>query len=119
MKQNIDIQQYSELDDVQKRRMLEWWNPIRGDLFFFTDRNLVLIVEAASDEGIESIGELIPKQKCEPLLSIGQMIQYILSRSRTWQFISDCIQYDCIQFNREFADSLWEAVKLELANPNY
>lgn len=106
MEKRITIEQLQELSDDQKKHLQESWKPRRGDTFYRSEGNLVLLVEAASDEGIESCDELISKQGCLPLLSIGQMIQLVedfaISKGAVWELKHDWYKYSVtIRTDRE------------------
>lgn len=121
MKQRITIDQLNELSEGQKNKLQGLWEPRRGDMFFNTQRNLVLLAEAVSNEGIESVGDLLSKKECLPLLSIGQMIELLdpygstIFTSKMW-IAADPPIYEISVNGRQFyeanmCDCLWEAVK--------
>lgn len=121
MKQRITIEQLNELTEEQMQQLREWWKPNRGDMFFYPERNLVLLVEAASDDGIESAGNLIKKLACLPLLSIGQMIEFLDPDGCTIfafcnMIAAEPLVYEASVNGEQFyganmCDALWEAVK--------
>ncbi|MFD2334663.1 hypothetical protein ACFSR7_35925 [Cohnella sp. GCM10020058] len=120
MKQRITVEQFNALSEKKKRKLVDLWRPERGDLFYNPERNLVQIVDAASDEGIESSGELIPKYNCKPLLSIGQMICLIKDlleekSGREYYKFGDIIGDIEVWVLPELCDALWEEVKISIS----
>lgn len=102
MKQNISIEQISELSDEQKERLREWWVPDWGDKFFLlgrteleedivtgSRRNTTDMETPRYVEGTDRIFSLIDdwifdKVDCLPLLSIGQMTHFLYEETNDW-----------------------------------
>lgn len=91
MKQNILIKEIEILDQEGKTKLLEWWKPKPGDLVFLPDAWI-------DSPGKPVVGHLIQKrygglgiaineerwgnsEGALPLLSIGQMIQFLNDHS--------------------------------------
>lgn len=70
MKQNITIEQLNELSDKGKEKLREWWKPKEGDL---TDCGTYYY----DGEYVFFENKMDGNQKCYPLLSIGQMIEFL------------------------------------------
>ena len=85
MKQHITIDQLNELSDKGKKKLIKWWEPKEGDKFLNWDEE-VFYGELSSSTEAESYepdkiyfkgsaGE--GKEKNLPLLSTGQMIEFL------------------------------------------
>ncbi|MNP52803.1 hypothetical protein D3C76_1472190 [compost metagenome] len=98
MKQRIAIDQLNELSEDQKDRLQGLWKPQRGDMFFNTQNNFVLLAEA---------GDLLSKKDCLPLLSIGQMIEILQEYDR---FV-DIWYIEKNVFMPNLCDVLWDELK--------
>lgn len=120
MKQHITIEQLNELSEKGKVRLREWWFPnnVREhDLYWFGEDYEVETIGCCEDE--VSVGKELP------LLSIGQMIEflfdndfgpYITSNDNAFYWIVEPVKK--IDYwkkqeysNTELCDALWEAVK--------
>src|SRR5690554_4691823 len=89
MKQHITIEQLNELSDKAKEKLREWWKPEEGDLVIFLQDNNHFDKETfvvgtgtfLTDKGwgvnYEDQAGLMPKENVYPLLSIGQMIEFL------------------------------------------
>jgi len=139
MKQHITIEQLNELSKKGSDRLIEWWTPVRGDKYLKKDLNRELFYgqldsphdaeEAKPDKvyfcGTDGEG----KERDLPLLSIGQMIEF-LGDGRDYKHMPDMtIQFkefsseSLVDYGIEFkygnkttkayelCDVLWEAVK--------
>lgn len=135
MKQHITPQDLDQLTPAGKEKLRAWWKPNVGD--FYIDRVYVphkdvgefLVVEEG--EGYHNeIDELLAEKEIEPdetlpLLSIGQMIQYLKDTNNIWSSPYDggflCYSeefgwsVDCGDSKKELCDALWSAV-VELLN---
>lgn len=141
MKQHITKEQLEELSESGKDRLREWWVPLRGD--WVAEGSKEFVLTALEDEGYyviedESFRHAIEKKDMLPLLSIGQMIQF-LNREYVEFYMLDednfpdnyeelqgkppCI--DCwyvrvvgkgehSHIEKELADALWEACRVVL-----
>ena len=92
MKQNITEKQLNELSEKGKKRLRKWWKPKTGD-FMISDLS----------DGSKSVGFVVQSELVGgtdlPLLSIGQMIEYLND---------DYIPYERA---KDFCDALWKLVK--------
>jgi hypothetical protein len=118
MKQNITTDQLAELNEEQRKRLNEWWKPADGDCCAywngrwkkFTEMVAVQLVHI-DDEGYEDGG--FEKGKADyPLLSIGQMIEFLLEKEEyghnDWDNLTLPVPY---RKKLRVCDDLWEAVK--------
>jgi len=136
MKQNITIDQLEELSLEQQIKLRDLWKPKQYDLVAYTyeyheglETDKVIIkglynndpnlVEEVSDMEGEYV---FPKGDCLPLLSIGQMIEYLRQykldindsnyREGEWFIFLNKYRGSNNYFrNTEIIDALWEAVK--------
>jgi len=113
MKQHITTEQLDfELNDKGKAKLRSWWKPKIGDLYIWHD------------------GDKTPKY---PLLSIGQMIEFLKEQGsfgmeeveksngtniKTIWELDSINEWIHIGEKEELCDSLWEAVKDVLKNVN-
>ncbi len=77
MKQNITPEQLQELNEEQKDRLQNWWEPMRGDMVSrHVDHNQLCLGE---DDGwlFFECERLRHRSEYLPLLSIGQMIELL------------------------------------------
>lgn len=93
MKQHITEEQLNELSDIGKKTLKEWglkrnWNNEKPNIVFLTDGKV---------------------QGWLPLLSIGQMIEFLNDRELR-QFTSRFMEM-VEESDKELCDALWEAVK--------
>lgn len=136
MKQHITPEQLNELTDEQKEKLREWWNPQYGDM---TNHDLTWGDDGDGKRGFWEEDKEIETAftngyvPCYPLLSIGQMIEFLdsldlevcISKPHLTQYevaiydkYTDKIQLNVDQgfYQGELCDALWEAVK-ELLTP--
>ncbi len=131
MKQNITAEQLKELNEKEKKKLRDWWNPKEGDMFLDSDGEVFY----GQSNGFEDETYLPDKIyfKCTdgegketdlPLLSIGQMIEFLGINRRVnkmvlfknWEagdFGGEDVGYrlgDPIE-RKELCDALWELVK--------
>ena len=122
MKQNITPEQLNELSDKGKEKLRKWWIPRRGDIVYGNspveeNRLISLVAENVDEKGISDNESYvwIPKEKGLPLLSIGQMIEFLDEDADSLMNMGDhWIVYDRKNdslFKVELADALWEACK--------
>ena len=123
MKQHITVEQLNELSEKGKEKLRKWWKPIVGD--WFDDDGYMRIIP---DD--ETKGAFVLNSFHTPLLSIGQMIEFLDEHLKTdWSICSgknllffgrsDRNEiYGKIPQNRkgELCDALWKAVKEVLEN---
>src|SRR5258708_757804 len=115
MKQHIMPVQLNELSEKNLKKLQEWWKPQKGDLHTklpIFDRAIIF----SYSDGM--IGD-----NNYPLLSIGQMIQFldentkyefhIFRRMVDWKIIYEEMQYGKI-LGQELCYSLWDAIKESL-----
>lgn len=138
MKQHITTEQLNELSDKAKEVLRGWWQPQKGDLYTnsYALDQLPHIVQTHLDEccggdfcgnrlNLEETIILVKETKSLPLLSIGQMIEFIsenemgrwhIHSGKTqseWSIESHNLYGDNMEIldHVELADTLWEAVK--------
>jgi len=142
MKQHITREQFNELSDKGKDRLREWWEPNYGDRYTMIElkvngkprKNQKLYEFTVYED--DEYGWKDPKEYCEywityPLLSIGQMIEFLDEEQEkgsevvTWIMLSkgshswsvgtfgntfmgnNGINTEC----PELCDALWDCVK--------
>ena len=142
MKQHITTEQLDfELNDKGKAKLRSWWKPKIGDLYIWHDGwsekngfNWTINVVDEEDEAIDGLiwidGDKTPKY---PLLSIGQMIEFLKEQGsfgmeeveksngtniKTIWELDSINEWIHIGEKEELCDSLWEAVKDVLKNVN-
>ena len=154
MKQHITTNQLSELSDQSKDKLRKWWKPKEGDYIKYVNSDSTTIVYAWYPEfeaitcelDIEESSAHKDKKDFYPLLSIGQMIEFIHDHTKTYE---DCVKFGAIaelyirrefkknddgtdftilgwsapiirgsHFSSELVDALWEAVKQILEREN-
>lgn len=129
MEQRISVAQSNELNDGQKERLREWWEPAGDDVFWVDGEGLVIRHDAYQEFGqlvpqFYVNGRMIPKTKCLPLLSIGQCIELIASKTNEMglQFYNTTCDWHVWLGNYggrmkrdwledELITTLWQAVK--------
>lgn len=88
MKQYISEKQINELSGEGKERLGEWWEPVRGDLCVHDYGGVCVITNNHTYElvagyeprpGVKVDVQIMkmPKKEFLPLLSIGQMIEFL------------------------------------------
>lgn len=115
MKQHITVEQVNELSDKGKEELREWWKPTWGDITslgqvvithsFNLDSEEEYFMASAGDQSAEET----LKSECFPLLTIGQMIEFLGSLSRIDSVF--LLTWEMNDSPDEFCDTLWEAVK--------
>lgn len=109
MKQHITPEQLNELSKEGKKKLRTWWKPQVGDVYLSED-NTIEVIFCCEDEIEEEV---------LPLLSIGQMIEY-LDDSLTNDFVIDFVGLQLryknfwYPFKENLRDALWEATKEKL-----
>jgi hypothetical protein len=124
MKQHITVEQLSELSSIERKKLQNWWKPQPGDKLAYIDG-----IDSREDWLVEydvmwyfadahSLEQFITMMRdgdtILPLLSIGQMIEFLGDEVFSIEFEVD-MWFVKLQYNnyneRELADALWEAVK--------
>jgi hypothetical protein len=113
MKQRITVKELEKLTDAQKGILRDWWKPSEGDF----------VTGDGQDGAYMCMGQLevdnLIKENVLPLLSIGQMIQFIqehkpllkgISKNRFNQWFVN-IDNGMLGYKDELCDALWEATK--------
>lgn len=128
MKQNITIEQLNELGEKGKERLREWWKPKEFDLYISRYGYEVNGWEVDNDgcvsfdeeNKLDKVNDGDSKwEKCYPLLSIGQMVEFLDENKIMLQFDNYGRKYENekdvkhfhIGFNEQLCDNLWLAVK--------
>lgn len=108
MKQNITSEQLNELSEKGKDRLSEWWTS------HYYGKELPENVECSAYDTEAYISSPLCEYGVEPLLSIGQMIEFLSDHDRDWHYeieqwgLNDVCEMPDVE---ELCDSLWEAVK--------
>lgn len=124
MKQHITVDQLTELSDKGKARLRESWQPQNGDKVWYDDQTKSGYVGFLTDNGEGYWNDMSDpdwnKNDFMPLLSIGQMIEFldekqpyqygIHRRIVDWKVVVHDRQYGKVM-GEELCDSLWQAVK--------
>lgn len=117
MKQRITFEQLQELSDEQKKRLWEWWEYNPGDIVVdFIDEGKSVFSLSTNDSR-----QFRPSPTQYPLLTIGQMIEFLDPDGRTIFAFCNMIAaeppiYEASVNGEQFyganmCDALWEAVK--------
>lgn len=130
MKQRITVEQLEGLNSEQQKKLIEWWQPKKGDFYIDYEWNMKHIVSSYDDEMIvDMFEELNIKKICLPLLSIGQCIEFLIgisesiclettdydfTESKVGTCIEDLLNNNLIGCEYELIDALWEAIKESL-----
>lgn len=142
MKQNITKDQLNELTDKAKDRLNKWWKPKEGDRFYTTDPHSFIGLDEEikesivcpemqwDEESFVTVNDDLGKDYY-PLLSIGQMIEFLDEYKQNKEWKIEKTTYDerggwfwsvdgKKQYVRSLCDALFEAVKeiLERENGN-
>lgn len=135
MKQHISSEDLEQLSEKGRERLREWWKPEYGDLVAFrtgqqrkfrTEFYAPFECEGFSCETVQ-VDWLLREEEAYPLLSIGQMIELLVSRGKNfsmaydrnpdmWTFINgkwwprpgETIDEELVI---DICDRLWEATK--------
>lgn len=128
MKQHIIIEQLHELSEKGRERLRKWWNWEKRDLFYCFIQKKTWAIGEFNWEKTKDIDH--PCEKDLPLLSIGQMIEFLGEKKKdihiertdsvdVWT-ISTCYDYDKEwkfgEDKKELCDALFTAVKEILEN---
>lgn len=134
MKQHITIEQLNELSEEGKDTLRNWWLTENGNVFVFFSRDLNKWYEGVIDEEHWEKEVHYPsgkREKAYPLLSIGQMIEFLREKSMgdldlqiwinsagssVWLGIGKQENKLAGGEDMEIRDALWEAVKEILDN---
>lgn len=137
MKQFIAIEQLNELSDKAKGKLREWWEPKAGDWFYGTygDRDVdneyydnfsIWILSPYPTDGgfygasLNEEEDAAPDKNALPLLSIGQMIEFLDTKVKPCYELRkiDLMWLIDITLDKfyqskdyELCDALWEAIK--------
>lgn len=120
MKQHITPDQLNELTPEAKEKLREWWEPEEGDSFAREFKDGEMQTETVYHSWIGSYEDNKPDQSCFPLLSIGQMIEFLADNSNGYyehSYIDDnfnkqvSIGNVAVGWRNDLCDDLWQAVK--------
>lgn len=132
MKQHLSINDLNQLSEKGKIKLREWWKPEYGDFvaikYYFQRkyREKIYIDELGYDLVDEVMGITDLNESALPLLSIGQLIQFLDEHNPSGKGFSKIdatkgtdglnyfwvvVQYDKYYKELELCDSLWMAVK--------
>lgn len=116
MKQHITPDQLNELSDKGKERLREWWKPKDGD-FYENGGHVEIVPDDWMKYGWR------PWKGYIPLLSIGQMIEFLEEHGELFDVVKNFFDYGTTKATfedvglkeeadkLEICDALWEAVK--------
>ena len=118
MKKHITVEQFDELGNKQRQLLRDWWRPQPGDHAYFEGMYKVMIEADSPFVGTSGV-------KYYPILSIGQMIEFLMETNSYIQdsYIDDSYKNTIagsdygvlgIGWDGELCDALWKAVKEEL-----
>lgn len=125
MKQNLTIEQLNELSEKGREKLRKWWKPDNGDVWKTDGGDFIFFDEKAPECELQVMGiELSFTEGCLnaslPLLSIGQMVEFLEENSEhefsifrrivDWKIIYEGQHYGKI-LGGELCDALWEGVK--------
>lgn len=132
LRQHITPQDLDQLTDLGKQKLREWWKPTPGDFFSgsWPYEHKKLVGEDSDGYGSELMQVIENKDNYLPLLSIGQMIQFLdehgnfgMSKCETqdpavgvWELDSND-EWIVEAQNKELCDALWSACVEVLHKP--
>lgn len=131
MKQRITIEQLNELTDEQMKRLREWWYPNNVRLYdqyairykyddVMRFEPAIYLGDYFRSEKPSTIFDDVRVGEALPLLSIGQMIEFIhFKRKRIsidtsefgWEVVARTGDEASASIQEELCDALWETVK--------
>jgi len=121
MKQRLTVDDVVGLTDSEKVKLRVLWIPQDGDWFYGThmrrsryesDEYILSPYEVDGGYYGASLTESPPDKDAIPLLTIGQMIEILLSKGSNWHDIKDIITYGSDGMGMiDLCDSLWNKVK--------
>lgn len=123
MKKHITVEQLNELSDKGKRRLRKWWKPTFGDKIYYEKKSIEYWFDNDDKYNMDNWKNLgwgiahkepKPKQYKDhrlPLLSIGQMIEFLRDSSYEGSSYFGANETDVQHQGKELCDALWEAVK--------
>jgi hypothetical protein len=124
MKQHITIDQLNELSDKGKERLREWWRPVAGDCVYEISFDMVDFTTEDCEGMWPQLSIILSdKQRHLPLLSIGQMIEFLVGtygKRVDMDQVKDCsrdtsewiVEAKHMSYHaEELCDALWESVK--------
>ncbi len=132
MKQHITPDDLNQLSEKGKERLREWWEPEYGDRLAFKPygcrklRERIYIEEMGYDIIDEVLGTTTIDANALPLLSIGQMIEYLdehtehaiealaIDKGEHEWHVYWLVKNKPTIKSVELCDALWEAVKESL-----
>jgi len=122
MKQHVTVKQLNELSEKGKKKLRKWWKPKRGDKFsnlswsdevFYGELSSSTEAESYEPDKVYFKGsEGEGKEQDLPLLSIGQMIEFLEENKEDW------INHIVISWEKRvrlgknyICSALWQATK--------
>ena len=99
MKQHITPKQLNELSKKGKERLRKWWKPKEGDFVYgenrYLEKSSSIFTQGCTSKtelhcscGRVECGDVYKKSEALPLLSIGQMIEFLMKHDKHRTFIS-------------------------------
>ena len=122
MKQYISVEQVLELPEEKRQRLREWWKPQVGDWFYGSHhtvndnmaglKEVHLLTNNVTDCGWygASLYDAEPAPDSLPLLSVGQMMEFLDSKEE----LVDVLPPDAFFDAENICNRLWAAVKAVL-----
>lgn len=125
MKQHITIEQLNELSDSAKSALRDWCKDDQGSMWAFYEKAVNKWYDYSISGDDSSAGKVIrypsgKEGKAYPLLSIGQMIEFLKNETNfniDYSGLDDTwgVRLEEKEFgNKELCDALWSAVKTVL-----
>lgn len=123
MKQHVTVEQVNQLSEKGKNSLREWWKPIEGDFFMrINPVDASIQVETTYSSWNDRYEDNNPDNLSFPLLSIGQMIEFLDHHAvKNWQIALHKPLYDInypdSKVSPDFedfdnlCDALWDVVK--------
>jgi hypothetical protein len=107
MKRRINPEQLQELTEEQQQRLREWWELTAWDVIAVYETECTCRISNVLEETMKTT-----KNKCLPLLDIGQMIELLNDAEQSSKIFKIMRRVDdCIIDIQELCDALWQAVK--------
>lgn len=130
MKQRITVQQLNKLTDAQKEQLRDWWKPCEGDQAYCDNYDTITVHENGDEYEKNRMiwincGYSLLANNPLPLMSIGQMIQFIqekrpqlkgISKNRFDKWFVN-LETGQLGYKDELCDALWETVTQILKQP--
>ena len=121
MKQRITAEQLNSLNDNQKNKLREWWEPKPWDvcweghfevcIYNLSETTDAIYLTNCDNDGCNDVSF---KRDLLPLLNIGQMIEFLDGPHMSCTFPGWHVDCGPTFVREELVDALWECVKTNL-----